>query len=446
MIDSQSMSNKSSEISRRSAMAAAAAPFFVKHLISAPPSGFVRLASFGADGMAFVTLNQLAKHPQVKLTAVAEIDSGKLGQLKKSFPDVKVYQDWRQMLAKERKNLDAACVGTPDHMHASQTMGAMRAGLHVYTQKPLTHDLFEARRLREYAHKKKLVSQMGIQVHSSAFYRTAVQVIQSGAIGDVHEVHAWSNKKWGDLDPRPARTDPAPPTLDWDGWQGVVTPRPYINDGYYHPVNWRKRLDFGTGTFGDMGCHIFDPVFSAMALTAPVTVRSEGPAPANGNWAINSVVKYVFPASRYSGGEKINVTWYDGDARPPEDILKRVEARVPEQGSIFIGSKGVMLLPHTGMPVLSPAANFTDFTIPKVESSSHYFQFVDAVLGKGQTLAPFDYAGPLTESVLLGGVATRFPQTTLEWDAAKMKFRNSREATALVRRKYRAGWEMKGLS
>jgi predicted dehydrogenase len=182
------------------------------------------------------------------------------------------------MLEKERGGLDIACVGTPDHMHAPMAMSAMQLGLHVYVQKPLTHNIFEARRLTEMARKKKLVSQMGIQRHSSSEYRTAAQLVQSGAIGKVKEVHAWSNKKWGDPEPMPDRSDPVPETLDWDQWLGVAETRPYIAN-YYHPGNWRKRIDFGTATFGDMGCHIYDPIFEALQLKAPISVRSEGPVP-----------------------------------------------------------------------------------------------------------------------------------------------------------------------
>jgi predicted dehydrogenase len=168
-------------------------------------------------------------------------------------------------------------------MHAPIALSAMQLGLHAYVQKPLTHDIYEARRLAEMARKKKLVTQMGIQVHSSAQYRSAVQLIQSGAIGKVREVHSWSEKKWGDPAPLPDRSDPVPETLNWDHWLGTAAPRPYLR-GYYHPSNWRKRIDFGTATFGDMGCHIYDPVFGSLELTAPVSVRSEVPAPTEHNW------------------------------------------------------------------------------------------------------------------------------------------------------------------
>ncbi len=436
-----------SAFNRRAFLAqTAAAPFFIPNLISAPPSSTVRLASFGAGNMAFVTIRVLASHPKVKVSYVAEVDSAMLGQLKKSFGEAKVYEDYRQMLDKERKNIDAVCVGTPDHMHAPQAMAAMQLGFPVYGQKPLAHDIYEVRRLTEMARRKKLVTQMGIQIHSSKEYKTAVKLVQSGAVGKIKEVHSWSEKKWGDMDPMPDRTDPIPQTLNWDLWLGVCGKRPYIKD-YYHAVNWRKRIDFGTATFGDMGCHIFDPVFGALQLTAPLSVRSEGPTPTQHNWAINTIIRYVFPGTPYSAEKTIPISWYDGDERPPQDVQALVGPRkIPGQGSIFIGTKGVMLLPHVSMPVLFPEAQFKDFQMPAEETVNHYHQFVEAVMGNGKTSTSFDYAGPLTESVLLGPIATRFPKTTLEWNAAALKFKNSREATQHVRRRYRAGWKVKGLS
>jgi predicted dehydrogenase len=356
-----------------------------------------------------------------------------------------VYEDWRRMLDKEARNLDAVCVSTPDHMHAANGMASMLRGLPVYGQKPLAHDVSEVRKLTEVARKKRLVTQMGIQVHSRTEYKTATQMIQDGAIGKINEVHSWSEKKWGDPEPLPDRSDAVPSTLNWDLWLGVCDKRPYL-EKYYHPAQWRKRTDFGTATFGDMGCHILDPVFSSLKLTAPVSVRSEGPPPTEHNWAVNTVIRYVFPATPYTEGATVSINWYDGDERPPQEVQALVGPKpLPGQGSIFIGTKGVMLLPHVGNAMLFPEVEFKEYTMPQIESVNHYHEFVEAVLGNGTTSTPFDYSGPLTEAVLLGPIATRFPNTTLEWNAAKMKFRNSPEATQYVRRKYRSGWGVKGL-
>jgi hypothetical protein len=196
-----------------------------------------------------------------------------------------------------------------------------------------------------------------------------------------------------------------------------------------------------------MGCHIFDPVFSSLELGVPVSVRSEGPAPTQHNWAINSMIHSVFPGTRFTSGKTITITWYDGDARPPAEVRALIGThQLPREGSIFIGEKGVMLLPHCKMPILLPEDRFKDFAMQRAEETDHYHQFVDAVLGKAKTSAGFEYASLLTESVLLGATATRFRQTTLEWNSAKMKFRNSAQATALLRRKYRAGWSVSGLA
>jgi len=434
---------------RRATLAAAglwAAPALTKHLRAASPNNTIRHASFGTSGMAAGDIESLTRHPSLKLVAVADVDLKNAEALKSKFPDVKIYQDWRELLDKE-KSIDSVNVTVPDHMHAPIAMSAMQLGKHVYCQKPLTHDIYETRRLTEFARSKKLVTQMGIQIHSAGVYQQAVLIIQQGTIGKVKEVHAWSEKKWGDLVPRPDRSDPVPASLNWDEWLGIAAERPFLGNGYYHQANWRKRLDFGTGTFGDMGCHIFDPVFDALQLTAPISVRSEGPAPNAWNWAINAIVHYVFPGTIYTADKTVNITWYDVDERPPKEVQALLEGdNLPGQGSIFIGEKGVMLLPHVDHVQLFPDKDFAGFQRPKVQEHDHWKQFVDACLGQGRTSAGFDYAGPLTETVLLGSVACRFPQTTLQWNAHALKFGNVSEANAFLRRQYRAGWSVPGLS
>lgn len=427
-------------------VSALAMPFITRGLMVASPNGKLAHASFGASGMAWADLTSLSKHSAVRIVAVADVDLSRTLDFKKTFPDAKIYQDWREMLDKEHKSIDSVNVSTPDHMHAPIGMSALQLGKHVYGQKPLTHDIYETRQLTLMARKKKVVTQMGIQIHSSWVYRLGVKLIQDLAIGKITEVHTWSNKKWGDPGAMPAETHPVPAGLDWDMWLGVCSARPFIGNGWYHPGNWRKRLDFGTGTFGDMGCHIYDPVFKALALTAPVSVRSEGPAPNAHSWAVDAIIHYVFPGTPFTEGKTVKVTWYDGDQRPPTDVQAVLGARkLPDQGSIFIGTKGSMLLPHVDKPMLLPEAQFKDFPMPTVKGDDHWIQFVEACLGNGTTAAGFDYSGPLTETVLLGSVATRFPKTTLEWNAAKLKFANVSDANQYVRRAYRKGWEVKGL-
>ncbi len=437
-------------ISRRrfltSSAAAALAFPFVSRLGAASANGMLNHASFGASGMAGADLGSITATKLVNLVAVAEIDESKALELRKNFPNTKVYRDWRELLDKEAKNIESVNVSTPDHMHAPIALAAIQLGKHVYGQKPLTQNVWEARQVTLAARKAGIVTQMGIQIHSHTAYRTAVQLIHDQAIGKVKEVHTWSSKKWGDPTPLPTTSDPIPAGFDWNLWLGVAADRPFIGKGYYHPGNWRKRLDFGTGTFGDMGCHIYDPVFKALNLTAPLSLRSEGEQPTATNWGINAVIHYVFPGNELTADKTVKVTWYDGDMRPPGSVLEGLgpDIKLPDQGSIFLGTKGAMLLPHIGMPVLLPKANFMEFAMPKLAQVDHYRQFVEACRGNGKTSAHFDYAGALTETILLGGVATRFPKTTLEWDAAKMTFKNLNEANPFLRRaSYRKGWEPK---
>ena len=448
-------------------------PFISRSLLAAQPSKILRHASFGASGMAWSDIQAIASNKFVTLVAVADVDLDKVADVKAMFPGVRVYQDWRQLLDKEANNLDSVNVSVPDHMHAPIAYSAMQLGKHVYCQKPLAHDIYETRVLTELAREKKLITQMGIQIHSQKVYRQAVAIVHSGAIGKVKEVHTWSSKKWGDVGAPPAPTGGPSANFNWDLWLGNAAARPYVGktprepNGYYHPSSWRKRLDFGTGTFGDMGCHIFDPVFESLALTAPLSVRSEGPTPDPWNWATDAIIHYVFPGTKYTAEKTVRVTWYDGDQRPPAEIRaliastkavtmttvddtgragKQKRQAEPDQGSIIIGTEGVLLIPHIATPKLFPEVKFADYKIPEVAGSHHWSDWAEAIVGgPGKPLASFDYSGPLTEAVLLGSVAVRFPKTDLKWNAAKLVFENEKSANAYVRRTYRKGWEIAGL-
>jgi predicted dehydrogenase len=442
------MSSRDSRLTRRSALktwasAGFAFPFVMNVHATAPPSETLYHASFGAAGMAKNDIDSLTAGPHVKLIAVADVDKRNLDRIKDRFPGINVYQDWRELLDKE-KRLNSVNVSTPDHMHASITMRALQQGLHVYTQKPLTQTIYEARQVARVAREKSLVTQMGIQIHSHEIHRTIVATIQSGTIGKVKEVHSWSGKRWGDNSPKPDRTDPVPAGLNWDFWLGVASERPYLAR-YYHPGAWRKRVDFGTGTFGDMGCHILDPVFTALALSAPRSIRSEGGAPRGSNWGLDSQVRYVFPGTTHTT-DTLSLTWYDGARRPSDEVKALLGKRaLANQGSIYVGTEGVLYAPYIDPPELLPAEKFKDVKLVNASGNDHYLQFVEACRGNGKTSAPFDYSGPLTESVLLGCLATRFPNVWLKWDAAKLAVTNNPEASACVRRQYRKGWEILGL-
>jgi len=423
-----------------------AAPFITRGLMAQSPNSTLRHASIGANGMALTDLSMIGGCKGVELVAICDVDLSRTTEALKSFPKAKVYQDWRKLLDEQANNLDSINVAIPDHMHASVGVSAMQLGKHVYGQKPLAHDIHEVRRMVAVAREKNVVTQMGIQIHSADPYRIAVRTIQNGAIGKVKEVHSWCPKSWGDPNPKPDQTDPVPSNFAWDLWLGVCADRPFIGGEYYHPSNWRKRLDFGTGTLGDMGCHIFDPVFSALGLAEPISVRSEGPAPNTWNWALDGKVLYRFAGTDRTAAEVLPVTWYDGAAKPPPEIIALLEGDAqPDTGSIFIGTEGVMLLPHYSQPTLYPKEKFKVYEFPDLGGINHWKQFVKACSGDGKTTADFAYAGPLTETILLGGIASHFPQTTLKWNAEKMKF-DHHAANHFVRRNYRHGWSVNGLS
>ena len=429
---------------RQSAATLFAAPFVTSNLRAASPNGKLRHAAFGAAGMSRGDLDSMAPHPQWELAAVCDVDTRNFKSVQERWPDVRVYQDWREMLAKEGDKIDAVNVSTPDHMHGSMGLAAIGLGKHVYGQKPLAQNLWECRELVLRARAKGVMTQMGIQVSSGFTERLAVALIQMGKIGKVTEVHTFSNKKWGDLSLRPAKSDPIPAELNWDQWLGVGSERSYIN-GYDHPGNWRRRRDFGTGTLGDMGCHMFSGWFRALGLAAPTSVVSRGPAPNKDNWAINAIVEYTFKGTPYTAADTIKVTWTDGDARPPAAAIALTgdPAKFPEQGTLYIGTDGVMLAPHESTPILYPRDKFKDFKYPKLEPRDHRFDFIDCCLkGDKKPSANFDYAGPLTEAVLLGCLASVFPNENLIWDAPALKIPNSAAADKLVRRDYRKGWEI----
>lgn len=424
---------------------AGGAPFLASGLRAQDAEPRLRHAAIGVGGMGWSDLQSFTSHPRLRLVAICDVDERRAVEARKRFPEVPFYRDWRELLKRHGAELDSVSVSTPDHMHAPIAHTAMAMGKHVYVQKPLAHNLHETRELTQFARRQKVVSQMGIQVHSSGHYQLGAKLIRDGVIGKVQEVHTWCAKSWGDAGTLPDCADPVPDGFDWDLWLGVAAARPFIGDGYYHPDNWRKRLDFGTGTFGDMGCHIFDPVFLALGGLTPLTVRSEGPAPNATNWALDSRIHYTFAGNALTAGPTLAMSWYDGSDARPRHLQDRVEGDdLPGAGALFIGTEGVMLLPHVARPQLYPDAKFAGFEFPRVRGADHYHQFVDACLGQGRTTAHFDYAGPLTEAVLLGGVASRFRGRTLNWNARRLRFAE-REANAFLRRDYRAGWRVKGL-
>ena len=403
----------------------------------------LRVASVGVGGMGWNDIRTIAGSGKATIVAICDVDKHNIAQAAKQFPDARVYSDFRQMFAKEAKEIDAVQVSTPDHMHAPIAMTAMRLGKHVYCQKPMAHEIFECRAMAKIATEKKLVTQMGIQIHSHVAYRMAALMIQDGVIGKVSAVHSWSEKVWaGPKEGRPARTDPVPDSLDWDLWLGVAPERPFVKE-IYHQSNWRGWVDFGTGTQGDMACHIVDPVFNCLKLSAPTSVTAEGPPPNPETWAKLGVAHYEFPGTPYTT-ETLKFTWYNGDRRPDLELAPG-EKKLPGQGSIFVGEKGNMLLEHVAGPKFLPKEKFAGIKRPDLKNVDHYHQWVGACLGDGESSTPFSYSGPLTEGVLLGLAASYFPNEKLSWNSEKLMFNDHAKANEHLRRVYRKGWEVEGL-
>lgn len=405
----------------------------------------LRTAHIGVGGMGAADLADVSSHAMVEVAALCDVDSQRLQAASAKHPQAKIFADYREMLNKLGDSIDAVVVSTPDHTHAPAAMMAMNLNKPVYCQKPLTHEVYEARQLRLAAESRKLVTQMGIQVHSASPYRQAVAMIQSGVIGKVSRVHAWSNKNWG-YDGSSLAAVAIPEHLNWELWLGVVQAREF-SKGLYHPGDWRRMIEFGTGTLGDMGVHIFDTPYAALALTAPKWVKTTCRPPTHLGHPEKNIVEYEFPGTQFTT-DSLLWTWYDGSYAPPNNEMAELpkELKLPSQGALFIGQGGTLLLPHVGKAVLFPEEKFKDYVRPEVESQNHYHQWVDACLGKGQTSASFSYAGPLTEALLLGVVANRYPDTTLQWDASALKITNHTDANKLLRRGYRNGFEVPGLS
>jgi len=431
------------------------------------PNGRLQLAAVAVGGMGWTTLSSIAAHPNVDVVALCDVDENNLNKAAKTFPKARKYFDWREMLAKEEKAIEAVSVATPDHMHAPIAMTAMHMGKHVYCQKPMTHDVFEARQMMLTARKAGLVTQLGNQFSSGIGDRMTVQMIREGTIGKVKEAYGWSNRhgvaQYRLRGPRPAKEDPAPPGLKWDLWLGTAPVRPYANTvmvegkelSVYHPTRWRAWQDFGTGWGGDIGCHIFSAVFLALGLTAPTSISAQvepewaaDPARRGDLWPTWQIITYEFPGTDRTAGKTAKITWLDGEKWPSEEVHALFEnCKWPEECAIFIGEKGNLLMPHTSGPQFFPAQKYKGVKRPKLPAIDHYQSWAEACLSRQpkQPISNFDVAGPLSEAVLLGTVAARCPGQTLQWDSANLTFANSDQANQLLRRRYRDGWTVAGL-
>lgn len=453
-------SHSGEKASRRTFLAVTSASAFgfvvvPRHVLGGPgylpPGEKVNLAGIGAGGMGG---GDVATHAGNGANIVALCDVDDNAGAFRSFPKARRYRDFRELLDREAKNIEAVSVGTPDHIHAIASMAAIKAGKHVYCQKPLTHTLHECRELTKAANVAGVMTQMGNQGHATEGSRLTNEWIQAGVIGEVREVHVWSDRAgllWKQGIDRPKETPPVPSTFDWNLWLGPIRERPY--HPIYAPKGWRGWRDFGTGALGDMGCRIIDHPVWALGLGAPSTVEAsvtldgsvfDGNRPNSESYPIASIITYEFPAR----GDKppVRMTWYEGGLMPPTPSEMPSGRKLHDNGVLYVGSKGKMHHgSHGGMPELLPAelheqAKLVPKTMPR--SPGHYEEWLLACSGGPKPVSNFAYAGPLTEIVLLGVLALRAPGRRLEWDSTNLKVKNAPDLNEFVHTEYRKGWTL----
>ena len=445
------MSRKS--VSRRqflgSTAAAAAFTIVPRHVMGGAgytaPNEKLNIAFIGVGGRGGSHVKRITSE---NIVAFCDVDDIRAAKTYEKHPSVKKYKDFRVMLEKEDKNIDAAVISTPDHTHAVAAMMAMKMGKHVYLEKPLTHSIYEARMLTEAARKYNVVTQMGNHGHSGEGSRLVCEWIADGAIGKVREVHVWTDRPygwWPQGIERPTDTPAVPDTLDWDLWLGPAPERPY--NPSYVPFKWRGWWDFGTGALGDMGCHLIDTPFWALNLGHPVSVEASSTPLFEETAPLASMVTYMFP----SRGDmpEVKMTWYEGGLRPPLPEEVPVDTRLGDKsgGVLFVGDKGKLTCCTGGDgPMLIPVERMRTYRRPPKtirRSNGHCKDWIEACkTGKKEIAsANFDYSGPLTETVLLGNLAIRTGKKLL-WDGENMKVTNVPEANGHVQRQYRQGWTL----
>lgn len=414
------------------------------------PSDKLNIAAIGVGGMGRENLKNMTSE---NIVALADVDWEHAKETFETYPDARRYKDFRLMLEEQRDVIDAVVIATPDHTHAVASAAAMQLGKHVYTQKPLTHTVYEARVLADMAKEKKLVTQMGNQGHSGEEIRLETEWLQGGAIGDVTEVHIWTDRPvWPQgIYNRPAKME-LKQGLDWDLWIGPMRYRDY--NEIYHPFKWRGWWDFGCGALGDMGCHFIDHPWTALKLTYPTSVNASfsmdftdediwQKLPLGETFPKASIVTYNFPARE--GKPALKLTWYDGGLQPPRPDELEPNRRMPTNGAIYVGSKG-KLLQGDGMVRLIPETAMKAYTvppktIPRIETT-HEQNWIDAIKANKPASADFSYAGPLAESVLLGNIALKFPYAVIEYDPVNMAIMGNEAATAMLKMEYRKGWSL----
>ena len=388
-----------------------------------------RLALVGCGGQAGGDVPNIASHKDVKIVALCDPDARARAAFGERYGVAESgrFVSYEKLL--DTVECDAVFCATPDHMHAAVGLKALSLNRHAYVQKPLARGVGECRALRQAAAKHpKAATQMGVQIHAEPAYRTAAAWLQAGVLGRVHTVHTFCGKGWGGVPP-PRLAETPPPELDWDAYCGVSRRVPFIPETF-HPGNWRRWQNFGTGTLGDMACHIMDPVFTGLELSAPLAVLSHGDPPPNVlNYPYNAHITWKMAGTRHTT-RTLDLHWYHGDTRPAKEVFPEDFVEM-NTGSVIIGEKARMVLPHWSTPTIwLPDGKRVEKTPPPLQGVSHYHEWVDVALGRipghgptpGKCSTHFGYSGPLTEVILMGNIATFQPSRALSWDAAAGQF------------------------
>ena len=411
----------------------------------------IRFACIGVGGKGSSDSEDAKRNG--KVVAICDVDDITLGKAQEKFDGAKTYNDYRKLLEEMEKSIDAVTVSTPDHNHAGASVMAMKMGKHCFTQKPMTHSIYEARLMGTIAREKGLTTQMGNQGTADNCLRRSAALVKAGVVGKVKEAHIWTNRPVWPQGGVEVKYEPAPAHVHWDFWIGPAKKREYSAE--IHPFKWRGFWDFGTGALGDMACHTLNMSYMALDLKFPVSVQAESSGHNKDTYPKWSVITFDFPKTETRDG--VMMYWYDGGKLPPDELLKGCPSK-PSSGALIVGDKGSFFSPgdyggdggNTGLVQDGQFTNYRDIRDPKVEyvrSPGHFVEFAEAIKEGGQSVSNFpDYAGPLTETILLGNLAVWATGEKIEWDAANLKIKSKHDSIAeleeIVKHTYHNGYTL----